>query len=143
MASSLGLDITKKIWMFFCCRDAKDAIRQTKGGTMGFYIIRNACAASALMLSSSTALADDDIYTYRISVVNQTGEAVSVVCTDANPRPLPAQQVWTFNFVGPDDAVLECTAHDHHGEPIASSRDVLGHHHLSHTVILRRGSHPH
>ncbi|MBX9897624.1 MAG: hypothetical protein K2Y17_06945 [Qipengyuania sp.] len=88
--------------------------------------------------SSSAALADDDAYTYTISVTNRTGEVLSVVCNDSTPRPLAVGQTWTFSFTGADGASVECSGYDHHGDVIGYASATLDHHHLSHSMNLVR-----
>jgi len=93
------------------------------------------------MLAMPSVRADDDLYTYDITVINRVGETVSVICNGSNPRPLGQGASWRFPIQGPDGFAIECTGYDHHGEAIASVGDTLDHHHLAHTLVLQRGHH--
>lgn len=94
----------------------------------------------AILSGSSPAFAEDE-YRYRVTVVNRAGVDLSLVCNGGNPRPLAAGRNYTLTFVGADSFTVDCTGHDHHGEAIASAQAVLEHHHLMHTMVLRRGTH--
>lgn len=96
--------------------------------------------AAALLSASSSALAEDE-YRYRLTLVNRTGEHVSLVCNDGGPRPLVAGSRQTMTFVGPDSLAVNCVGYDHHGEAIATAQVVLDHHHLVHTMNLVRNGH--
>lgn len=95
----------------------------------------------AALTFASAALAEDEDLTYRLTVINQAGETLSVVCNDSTPRPLGVGRAWTFNLVGPDRLRIACTGYDHHGEAIAYASIVLDHHHVVHTLRLRRSNH--
>lgn len=99
-----------------------------------------AVIALAILSESSPALAED-AYNYRVTVVNRTGDHLSVICNDGNPRPLTIGKALTLTFTGADNFPVECTGYDHHGEAISFNQAVLEHHHLVHTMILQRKLH--
>lgn len=91
------------------------------------------------LLASAPASADDNLISYRITVVNRAGELLSVVCNDGSPIPLAVGARWAFTVSGDGDgATVSCAGYDHHGEPIAYASETLDHHHLTHTLFLIR-----
>lgn len=101
---------------------------------------KEALIALAIFSVSSPASAADE-YRYRITVVNGAGENLSILCNGGNPRPVAAGRAHTLTLLGGDPFTVSCSGYDHHGESIASVEAVLEHHHLTHTMVLRRGVH--
>lgn len=86
------------------------------------------------------AIANDE-NTYRITLLNQTGEALTVVCSGSNPRVVQDGDRSDFTLTGADRMQVQCAGFDHHGDVIASQAVTLDHHHRDHNMTMRRGDH--